>query len=63
MHLRVEPLCRKCRADGIIEAATDVDHIVPLRKGGTSEESNLQSLCHSCHSRKTNQEMGHAGHI
>jgi len=30
-----------------------VDHIVPLSQGGTNETSNLQTLCHSCHSRKT----------
>ena len=33
--------------------ATDVDHIRSLAKGGTNAPSNLQSLCHSCHSRKT----------
>jgi 5-methylcytosine-specific restriction protein A len=48
MVLRGEPLCRRCG-----EAASQVDHIVPLRKGGTNSEENLQSLCHSCHSRKT----------
>ena len=30
-----------------------VDHIVPLSRGGTHDESNLQTLCASCHSRKT----------
>ena len=30
-----------------------VDHIVPLARGGTNEESNLQTLCAACHSRKT----------
>lgn len=33
--------------------ATDVDHIKPKKEGGTDEDSNLQSLCHKCHSRKT----------
>lgn len=33
--------------------ATDVDHIVPLARGGTHAASNLQSVCHSCHSRIT----------
>jgi phage terminase large subunit-like protein len=30
-----------------------VDHIVERRDGGTDDESNLQTLCSSCHSRKT----------
>jgi len=30
-----------------------VDHIVPLSRGGGDEESNLQTLCASCHSKKT----------
>jgi len=30
-----------------------VDHIRPLSQGGTNDEANLQTLCWSCHSRKT----------
>lgn len=30
-----------------------VDHIVPLARGGTDDETNLQTLCASCHARKT----------
>lgn len=35
--------------------ATDVDHIIAKRDGGRDDVNNLQSLCHSCHSRKTRQ--------
>lgn len=34
-------------------AATEVDHIVSLRRGGTNEWSNLQPMCKPCHARKT----------
>lgn len=37
--------------------ATEVDHIVPLRLGGTHDASNLQALCRSCHSRKSLNEL------
>jgi len=38
---------------GHAELATHVDHVVPLKAGGTDDPSNLQSLCTSCHSRKS----------
>jgi 5-methylcytosine-specific restriction enzyme A len=55
-HLRREPLCRDpyhLHPEQLIPA-TDVDHIVPRTQGGSDRADNLQSLCHSCHSHKTN---------
>jgi 5-methylcytosine-specific restriction enzyme A len=50
--------------DGQPVLATDVDHIVRRRDGGSDEESNLQPLCHSCHSKKTMAEnKGRGGSI
>lgn len=54
-----EPFCRECARQGIRTRATDVDHIVD-HKGDWArfcDESNLESLCHGCHSRKTASEM------
>lgn len=35
-----------------------VDHIVPLFKGGTDEDANLQEICRACHSLKTAIDLG-----
>ena len=51
--LRAEPLCRHCKAKGIIRQAEQVDHIRELALGGTDDDSNLQPLCIPCHDRKT----------
>ena len=59
--LRDEPLCRACRRSGRTVLATDVDHIVPRRAGGSDKRSNLQPLCGTCHSAKTAREDGGFG--
>ena len=50
-HLAREPLCEMCRVHGRFVAATLVHHIKPLDDGGTHDESNLMSLCISCHEK------------
>lgn len=53
-----EPFCRECGKHGLRVPATDVDHIEPHRGDVVRFMTGpLQSLCHSCHSRKTMQEM------
>ena len=58
-QLRAEPLCRTHRLAGQLVAAVEVDHIDgnEWNNAGT----NLQSLCKSCHSRKTVAEQGALG--
>lgn len=52
-----EPLCRSCLERGEDEAASDLDHIVPLDEGGDPyDKSNLQPLCRQCHREKTAEE-------
>ena len=54
-----EPFCRECGRRGFRRRATDVDHIRD-HKGDWAvftDAANLESLCHSCHSRKTAREL------
>jgi 5-methylcytosine-specific restriction protein A len=45
--------CQECRRFG-----NEVDHVVPVAQGGARwSEDNLQTLCKSCHSRKTAREV------
>ena len=59
MQLASYPLCRHCEGRGILEPAVEVDHIQRIADGGDwFDPANLQSLCHSCHSRKTKRDEG-----
>ena len=43
--------CKKCQS--ILDATYEVDHVVPLYKGGNNEVNNLEALCRNCHGKKT----------
>lgn len=61
--LSAQPLCVICERSGRIVAATQVDHVTP-HKGNINlfyDQSNLQPLCQSCHSKKTASEDGGFG--
>lgn len=47
--LQSRPVCEVCD----LAPATEVDHRVTLRAGGTHDEANLMAMCKPCHSRKT----------
>lgn len=58
-RLAQEPRCRHCLAKGRITAATVPDHIIPLSKGGTDDDDNIQCLCDDCHDAKTTLDNGY----
>lgn len=49
-------ICQECLRNGRPVPAATVDHIKPKAHGGTDEDRNLESLCYSCHYRKTAKE-------
>jgi 5-methylcytosine-specific restriction enzyme A len=52
MVLLEEPECRVCGAP-----STQVDHIIPVSQGGSSQRDNLQGLCAPCHKAKSDAEQ------
>lgn len=51
-------LCVQCRSNGIIKIGDVVDHIIPIRVDWSKrlKPSNLQTLCHACHNKKTKED-------
>ena len=52
MYLMKHPVCEDATCG---EVATQVHHMVSMRKGGSHNETNLQALCASCHSKITSR--------
>ncbi|AXI88148.1 HNH endonuclease [Streptomyces sp. ETH9427] len=54
-----EAACAHCRS--VFPAASlEVDHLVPLFRGGLDVLSNVQLLCKACHKAKTNNDRRNA---
>ena len=59
--LSLNPICERCSTKNKIRKAEEVDHIIPLAKGGDRlKQSNLQSLCKMCHLEKSRKEKANA---
>ena len=43
--------CNMCYK--MLDASYEIDHTIPLYKGGTNNVENLQALCRNCHGLKT----------
>ena len=53
--IKADPICEHCKEKGKIEIAKEVDHIIPIKVDWSKrlDINNLQSLCKSCHRKKT----------
>lgn len=58
LHFQLHPLCVVCQRQGLINVATQLDHIIPLFKGGPDTDANRQGLCDECHEAKTRRDLG-----
>ena len=51
------PVCIECLKLDLVIPVKVVDHTVPINAGGAKlDEANCQSLCESCHNRKSSNE-------
>lgn len=49
--------CQPCKRKGLVTTATVVDHINPVKLGGSFDDpNNLESNCVSCHQSKSSGE-------
>ena len=52
------PHCARCGRLTDYPQGFQLDHRIPLFKGGEDKEENLQVLCIQCHDTKTNEDLG-----
>lgn len=52
-RLAAEPLCRHCKAEGVVTPSTVPDHILCLAHGGLDVDENIQCLCDHHHRLKS----------
>ena len=56
-YIKANPLCEQCTRDGRTTGGQMVDHIRQITMGGDRlHQSNLQTLCNSCHAKKSANE-------
>lgn len=49
--------CEYCkRSEEIVATTFEIDHILPISKGGSDEDNNLCCACRDCNAHKSNRE-------
>lgn len=56
---RKDPHCQMCGRLASYPDGFQLDHKVPLYKGGDDEDENCQVLCVPCHDKKTMTDLGY----
>ena len=56
---RTKGYCEYCRSSGRFALESmELDHIIPVNRGGATIAENLASACHSCNNHKQNKIEG-----
>lgn len=53
-------LCR-IKTDRCTTWATEIDHIIPVSKGGTDDPTNLRAACKACNAQENYKARGRGG--
>jgi len=57
IRMRDKGLCQACLGRNIVTLGTQVDHIIPLHKGGPDTDANKRLLCDECHAAKSKIDL------
>jgi 5-methylcytosine-specific restriction endonuclease McrA len=58
MYYKYNPLCVECKRNNIVKEGKVIDHLIPVSEGGAFYDwKNLNTLCTSCHAKKTAREV------
>lgn len=56
---QADPVCKRCGRVIADLAEAELDHVVPISRGGADTDANRQLIHKRCHAEKTTEDMAH----